>query len=121
MISRAWRVAWRASSASRRASIAAPSGSRSIRRESASAAKPMPETVLASESCMSRASRARSSSAASRALLRGELGSASAWRSSSRRVAGAGGRRDEEQRRLADELLERVGDAAPASRSMTQK
>ena len=66
MISRAWRVASRASSASRRASTAAPSGSRSIRRDSASAAKPMPDTVLASESCMSRASRARSASAASR-------------------------------------------------------
>ena len=74
MISRAWRVAWRASSASRRASTAAPSGSRSIRRESASAAKPIPETVLASESCMSRASRARSASAASWRSCVGQLG-----------------------------------------------
>ena len=64
MISRASRVAWRASSASRRASSAAPLGSRSIWRESASAANPIPETVLASESCMSRASRERSASAA---------------------------------------------------------
>ena len=80
MISRASRVACRASSASRRASSAAPSGSRSIRRASASAAKPMPDTVLASESCMSRASRVRSDWEAS-------SDSVSAWRSSSPRSA----------------------------------
>ncbi len=40
-------------------------GRRWIRRESASAEKPIPCTVLASESCMSRASRSRSACAAS--------------------------------------------------------
>src|SRR4051794_37292768 len=66
MSSRASRVACRASSASRRASAAAPSGSRSIRRSRASAPKPIPATVLASESCRSRARLARSVSAALR-------------------------------------------------------
>ena len=75
MISRASRVAWRASSASLRASAAAVAGSRSMWRASASAAKPMPETVLASESCMSRARRARSDCEAS-------SDSVAAWRSS---------------------------------------
>ena len=111
MISRAWRVAWRASSASRRASATAPSGSRSIRRDSASAAKPIPETVLASESCMSRASRARSSSAASRRSWLASSRSASAWRSNSRRASAPGRGGDEEQRRLGHVDLEgaRVG------------
>ena len=69
-----------------RASATAPSGSRSIWRESASAAKPMPETVLASESCMSRASRERSASAAMWRSCAASGLSASAWRSSSRRA-----------------------------------
>ena len=86
MISRASRVAWRASSARRRASSAAPAGSRSICRDSASAAKPIPETVLASESCMSRASRERSASAAIWRSWAFSCASAAAWRSNSPRA-----------------------------------
>ena len=47
----------------------------------------IPDTVLASESCMSRASRARSASAAARPRSSASSASASAWRSSSRRAA----------------------------------
>ena len=122
MISRASRVAWRASSASRRASAAAPSGSRSIRRESASAAKPMPETVLASESCMSRASRARSASAASGApARRAPPRPPPGGRAAAARPAPAAA--DERvQRRQADDGLEvrGTGSTPGAAREITQ-
>ena len=104
--SRASCAAVRASAASLRASSTAPGGSTSIRRDSASAAKPMPCTVLASESCMSRASRSRSACAAMRALLLGQrvLGLGLAVEQAPRARPGDGD--DRVQRRQHDQCAE---------------
>ena len=82
-------------------------GSRSIiARERRAPRTRCPETVLASESCMSRASRERSPSAAIWRSCAAIRASASAWRSSSPRARGARRGDDHVQRRLAEVGLE---------------